>query len=208
MTTALVLFSGGKDSTVALWWAREYFDHVTALSFRYPARPAGEIAAATHLSQLAGVSTLSADLPFVAPLRDLEATDTSDPLATRGAYVPMRNLLFYATAAYFAEAHRASALVGGELQSDGVAYEDATVGFLEGVSSLVNRSRARSYLSGVHGQLAFHHPLIHLSDSAAMQLGRDLDAPIEQSWSCLEDGADPCGACVSCLDRQRALGVF
>lgn len=200
MRSALVLLSGGKDSAIALWWAQSKFDQISALSIGYPERPAQERRAAEHLAERADVTLIDCTLPFIETKRALQQEHSR--FITRNAYVPMRNALFYTVAAYYAECLGIEDLVGGQLRSDGIAYGDARSEFLTSLISLYGNTIPR----GQEGSgLRLHLPLIDISDAEAMRTGRDLGVPFELTWSCLENGADPCESCVSCLDRIRLL---
>lgn len=205
MSRALVLLSGGKDSAVALWWARERFHTVRALSIGYPERPAGERAAATRLAALAGCQLTAVDLPFMRSTRTL-LTERAGDTDTAGAYVPMRNLLVFAVAGYHAELLHADTVVAGQLASDGAAYSDATEEFFEQLTAIFRVSLSGSFLPGSR-ELNVALPLSTLSDVEAMTLGRRLGVPFDLTWSCLLDGPTPCQSCVSCRDRERALAA-
>ncbi|HEU4364821.1 MAG TPA: 7-cyano-7-deazaguanine synthase, partial [Candidatus Krumholzibacteria bacterium] len=95
LTRALVLLSGGIDSTVALWWARDRY-RVTALSFDGARRPKGEIRACTAVARRARVPHVRVDLPFLEARSD--------------GYVPGRNLVYHAAAISIAERRGARAV--------------------------------------------------------------------------------------------------
>ena len=204
MTKAIVVFSGGKDSTVALWWAMRNYDVVEALSIDHPTRPARERDAADHIAQVAGVLIHSLPLSFLRPVRELIG-ERHDSYVTRTAYIPMRNLIYFEVAAYFAEARVAEAVVAGQRASDGTAYLDATETYLRSIEALARDAMSASFLEHDSSTLRFVFPLINLSDRDAMTLGRSLGAPLELSWSCLEDAIEPCQQCISCFDRSNAL---
>jgi 7-cyano-7-deazaguanine synthase len=201
---ALVLLSGGKDSGIALWWSRQEFDSIVSLSIDHPTRPRGEARAARALAELAGSELIETSLPFILPVREI-TREAKEAFVTRSAYVPMRNLLFYATAGYYAEVNEVDVIVGGHLKSDGDAYSDALPEFFSAIEKLYGQVLDRSFAS-TRRSLRIALPLIDLSDAEAIALGRRLGAPLEATWSCLEDGPEHCGKCVSCLDRLRALG--
>src|SRR5882762_6676324 len=96
LTRALVLVSGGIDSAVALWWARERYS-VTALSFDGARRPRGEVRACRAIVRRARVPHLNVPLPFLEPSAD--------------GYVPGRNLVYHAAAISIAERRGAKAVV-------------------------------------------------------------------------------------------------
>ncbi|MFB8276955.1 7-cyano-7-deazaguanine synthase [Nocardia colli] len=203
MTNAVVLLSGGKDSAIVLWWARREYDHVTTLSVNYPERPRGEVLAARELSHKAGADHCEADLPFVSTARRLRGS-TSATFVSDNAYIPMRNLLLFSVAGYYAEIRCASRIVTGQLRSDGDVYRDARPAFSQQVSKILSDS-VRDNRAFRAEPLTIEQPLTKLDDESAIRLGRELCVPFELSWSCLEDGTEPCQACVSCRDRARLI---
>jgi 7-cyano-7-deazaguanine synthase len=203
---AIVLYSGGKDSTVALWWARRTFREVTALSFCYPSRPKAEQLTANAICREASIPQIEVELPFLKTLRDLR--EETHVYGRADAYVPARNLVFYAAATFYADAYQCSTLVGGHLRSDGNAYSDATPEFFLELQQLLRTGLRGSFAGAASGPaLTIELPLISLSDQQAVALGRSLGAPLEHTWSCWEDAARPCEQCKACQDRQSAMGA-
>jgi 7-cyano-7-deazaguanine synthase len=203
VSRALVLLSGGKDSAIALWWAMANHDDVTALSLDHADRPRREVLAARRLAKAAGSELIEGELPFVRSMGSARVAYGAG-LDTAGAYIPMRNLLFFAAAGYFAEKSGVERIVGGQLRSDGAAYPDATPQFFDALGKLLALTVSGGFTGDVHS-LTVDLPLMTLSDAQAVQLGLRLGVPFEMSWSCLHDGDFPCRVCVSCRDRARAL---
>lgn len=189
---ALVLLSGGLDSAVALWWALREGHDVVALSFRYPGRPLREARAARDLAARAGVRLVEADVPF---LREPEGGRFRD--APRG-YVPARNAVFYAAAAYHAEVLDRDAVVGGHNADDAARFPDASPAFFARLEALLGDG-----LWTPPGARAprLVMPLSRLTKRQVVALGRELRAPLGLAWSCYEDGDAPCAACPSCVER-------
>lgn len=202
MTDAICLFSGGKDSTVVLSWARHNFDTTVALSYEYPSRPIQETEAARRIASLLEVEHVEISLPFLSTVG--EFMSMQGPPQTEAAYIPMRNLVFHSIALNLAETRRVSVIVAGHIKSDGNAYEDASQAYLEAFYELANRG-TYAFGSGSAARIRLETPLITLQDDEVIQLGRELGAPLGESWSCLVDGSEPCGQCVSCRDRNRVI---
>lgn len=177
MKRAIVLFSGGIDSTVALWWARSRYD-VTALSFDGAGRPRGEIRACMSLARRAGVPHVRVDLPFLRTRPD--------------GYVPGRNLAFHAAALSIAEQQGAKAVIAGHNRSDASHYPDAREPFFRKLAAMADGIR-------------IIRPFRSMSDGEVAKLGVRLGAPLDRTWSCYRDGAAPCGRCAACVDREAAL---
>ncbi len=207
MKSALVLFSGGKDSTVALSWTLSHHENVVALSYDVPYRPRREVEAANAIADLLGVRLESVALPFMRDVATL--TRSAGPRQTGAAYVPVRNLVFHAIAYHLAQQWSMDVVVAGHIKSDYRAYADASPAYLRSIYDLATRGSDNAYLDealdNADGSVRLVLPLIDLSDDQVMDLGRRLAAPVDLSWSCLEDGAKPCGVCVSCQDRNAAV---
>jgi 7-cyano-7-deazaguanine synthase len=207
MTKALMLFSGGKDSTVALTWALSHHDDVVALSYDVPYRPRREAEAASAIARLLAVRLESVSLPF---MRDVATiTCSTQPRQTTAAYVPVRNLVFHAIACHLAQQWSMDVVIAGHIKSDSNAYSDASSEYLNNIYDLAAQGSDDNYLSEAprssSGAVQLILPLAGLDDGQVMELGRSLAAPVRLSWSCLEDGQVPCGRCVSCRDRHAAL---
>jgi 7-cyano-7-deazaguanine synthase len=202
MNSAFVLFSGGKDSTVSLAWAAEKFARVVALEFEVPHRPAGESRAAQRIAAEMGLELRTVPLPFLSDVASLGRSTDAAARQTAGAYVPARNLIFHSVAFHLAQCSTVATVVAGHIASDGSAYRDATSIYLRRIYRLAaDGTDCFGTLSSP--ELAL--PLDGLSDGQVIALGRQLNAPLHLSWSCLQAGSEPCGSCVSCRDRQLAF---
>jgi 7-cyano-7-deazaguanine synthase len=208
---AIVLVSGGLDSAVALFLARSARGcAVSGLAFDYEGRSAAERRAAEALASAAGVALETVALPFLRP-RDRMDLSADHPLARLGrevpaAYVPGRNLVFYAIAAARAEALGASAIVGGHVRGDAEGFPDAAPAFFRGLERLV----AAGALGARERPIEILTPLAGLEKREVARLAIALEVPLAATWSCYGDGPLACGACVSCEERAeafRTLGV-
>lgn len=189
MPRSLVLFSGGLDSAVALWWTLREGHDVVPLSYRYRGRPAKEARAARDLAARAGLTLVEADLPF------LSEPEPPAPGTPRG-YIPARNAVFYAVACYHAETLGCELIVGGHNADDASRFADARAPFfarLEGVlaDGLLGDGRAPRLVM----------PLAALSKLDVVRMGREMAVPLALAWSCYEDGEAPCGFCPACQER-------
>lgn len=177
LTRAIVLLSGGIDSAVALWWARDRYA-VTALSFDGARRPRGEVWACRAIAKEARVPHVRVDLPFLEARAD--------------GYVPGRNLVYHAAAISIAERRGARAVVAGHNKSDARHFADARPGFFRRLLTLAD---------GVK----IVRPFAAMNDVQVARLGQRLGVPLELTWSCYRDGAVPCGRCAACRGRRAAL---
>ncbi len=209
---ALILFSGGIDSTTALLWAQRRFSRLTALIVRYGQRHEIEVDNARTVAIRLGVEPLALDFPFGTWLKSA-LTDPGAPvpesLATaRDAdgvpttYVPFRNGIFLSLAAAIAESRGIYDLVTGFNAVDTPDYPDTTVAFSRKMTAAINegtgaRRRKRRFRT--------HSPLIELSKTEILRLGMSLGADYSYAISCYRGTERPCGRCPSCDIRARAF---
>ena len=212
---AVVLLSGGLDSTTVLAIAiREGFD-VHALSFRYGQRHALEIEAAKRIARSAGVnkhhivdidlrafggSALTADIP-VPKDRDLAIEANEIPVT----YVPARNTIFLSYAVALAEVINSSTIFIGVNALDYSGYPDCRPEYIEafeGMASLATRS-------GVEGRtkLTIRAPLIALTKAGIITLGKSLGVDYSRTTSCYDptDNGEACGRCDACQLRLKGF---
>src|SRR5437764_1142840 len=137
-TSAIVLLSGGIDSAVALFWARQQGYRLWALEFEYHLRPRRERECAAALAALTGATRMPVAVPFLYEAADLaEAGMKAEHLeqSPRG-YIPARNLVFYSIAGYYAEALQAGVIVGGHNREDAARFPDAGRSFFDTLGQL------------------------------------------------------------------------
>lgn len=175
--TALVLFSGGQDSTTCLYWAKENFGRIEALGFRYGQRHAVELRQAAKIAALAGVPYTVLDLSgTLSGSALLDAGDVNAPHAQApdlpASFVPGRNAVFLAHAAAFAFARGlrdgdgALHLVGGMCEADFSGYPDCRADFVHAM--------ARALGLGLGAALYIHTPLMHRTKAETWKLAADL----------------------------------
>lgn len=213
---ALVLFSGGLDSSVCLAMAVNKYGHdnVVALSITYGQKHKKEAMKARYLADYYQVELLSIDLGPIFVGSDcslLEASGVDIPHEDYASslkegdgkpvstYVPFRNGLFLSTAAAIALSHDCQHIYYGAHMDDaaGNAYPDTSEAFNKAISDAV-------YI-GSGNQLSIIAPFIDKSKADVVKLGLELGVPFEHTWSCYEGGDKPCGTCGTCRDRIRAF---
>jgi len=209
MKRALVVFSGGLDSTTALYWAREMFDEVYTLTFLYGQRHSLEVEMAKKIAERVGVKEhafLEVDLsqvggsaltdPSIEVPLDREPTEGGIPIT----YVPFRNGIFLSLAVAWAEVKGIGHLVGGWNAVDFSGYPDCREEFLRSMEKVINLGTK----AGVEGRpFHIHAPLIRLTKGEIIALGLSLGADYSWSLSCYQGGEVPCGHCDSCILRDR-----
>lgn len=212
--SAVVLLSGGLDSTTVLAIARSEGFTPYALSFRYGQRHAVELAAATRVAEAQGVarhviadidlrvfggSALTSDID-VPKHDDVDEVDESIPLT----YVPARNTIFLSFALAYAETVGASDVFIGVSALDYSGYPDCRPEYIEAYEAMANLATR----AGVEGQkLKIHTPLIEMTKGQTVELGLKLGVDYGLTSSCYDpDGSGrPCGHCDSCLLRLKGF---
>jgi len=211
---AVVLLSGGLDSTTTLGFARREGFELYALSFRYGQRHALELQAAAHSAvsqdvvehciapidlRLFGGSALTADIP-VPKARSLDDIGEGIPVT----YVPARNTIFLSFALAWAEVIGAFDIFMGVNALDYSGYPDCRPEFIEAYERLANLATK----AGVEGaRFKIHTPLISLTKSEIIKMGTELGIDYSTTISCYDptDSGDACGQCDSCLLRLRGF---
>lgn len=219
MKNALVLTSGGVDSTTALALAIEKYgkDHVLALSISYGQKHSKEIEAAKAVAQHYGVEQLFLDLglifqysncsllqqsteeiPEESYAEQIEKTGGETPVST---YVPFRNGLFLSAAASIALSRNCEIIYYGAHADDaaGFAYPDC--------SPVFNNAMNTAIYEGSGHQLRIEAPFVNKTKSDIVAIGLKLGVPYELTWSCYEGGDKPCGKCGTCIDRAAAFAA-
>lgn len=215
---ALVLFSGGLDSTTCLALAVDKYgaENVIALSIYYGQKHDKEIRAAQNLAKYYGVEWKTLDLTKIfadsncslLAQSDMEIPQTAyaDQLAETGGkpvstYVPFRNGLFLSSAASIALSNDCGVIYYGAHSDDaaGNAYPDCSTEF--------NDAMNRAIYLGSGDQLHIEAPFVELTKADVVKLGLELKAPYELTWSCYEGHDKPCGVCGTCRDRLAAFAA-
>ncbi len=212
MKSAVVVFSGGLDSTTALYWAKKEFEKVYAITFFYGQRHDIEVEMATVTAKNAGVEEhkiFEVDLSQFggSALTDkgieVPRTRSVEEIEERGipvTYVPFRNGIFISLAAAYAETKGCSNIVGGWNAIDYSGYPDCRPEFLKAMEEALNRG-TKLGAEGVSWKI--HAPLINLRKAEIIKLGLSLGADYSYSVSCYRGGEVPCGECDSCILRAK-----
>lgn len=209
---AVVLLSGGLDSSTTTAIAQKDGYEVIALSFRYGQRHNKELEAAQKIAQYLGIKEhLIVDINLAqwggSSLTDLSLSLPQDGLqegTIPSTYVPGRNTVFIAIALSLAEAKQASAIYLGINAVDYSGYPDCRPEYLETYQKLANLSSK----VGIEGKaIQLIAPLVHDSKVDIIKKAIQLGVPIEQTWSCYQGGENPCDVCDSCRIRNEALAL-
>lgn len=213
---ALVLFSGGLDSSVCLGLAVKRYgaDEVLALSVFYGQKHKKELEASEKVAAWYGVRRITLDLgeifrgsdctllegaaeeiPHEEYAAQLEKTDGA-PVNT---YVPFRNGLFLSSAASVALSHGCEVIYYGAHADDaaGSAYPDTSAEFNDAIT--------RAIYLGSGKALRIVAPFIDQPKSRVVAVGKEIGVPFQLTWSCYEGREKACGLCGTCRDRLRAF---
>lgn len=215
--TAVVLLSGGQDSTTCLFWAKRRFDKLTALSFDYGQRHSTELGAACSIAKLAEVEHVVLPLNVLAALGSSALVNHAEALTAGGgfedeaapgglpsSFVPGRNLLFLTVAAALAVKQGAKDIVAGVCQTDYSGYPDCRRMFIDAAQRALTLAMPSSA-----GPLVIHTPLMDLSKAEtvvlARRMGIDCWAALGRSVTCYEGRRPGCGDCPACVLRSRGF---
>ncbi|RZV33669.1 MAG: 7-cyano-7-deazaguanine synthase QueC [Chromatiales bacterium] len=206
---ALVVLSGGQDSTTCLYWALDrYGTHgVESVTFDYGQRHRTELACAATVAKIAGVTNRCLPIDTFAALggdalTDPEvevASDVDDSTGLPNTFVPGRNLIFLTYAAAYAYQRGIRHLVTGVAQTDYSGYPDCRE---ETINALQTALRL-----GMESEITIHTPLMHLSKKETVELARDLGALPAMAFThtCYNGQRPPCGTCPACLLRAKGF---
>lgn len=208
---ALVMLSGGLDSATCLYWAKEKYCDVSAITFNYFGRLVQEKRAAARLVKAAGIKNLiEIDLPFVKEAGDFFFYDRhfKNPGSDGGwssSYVPARNMIFYSIAAHHAEYLDAKWIIGGHNLHDVKFFKDASKNYIDKLNWLFKEGCLLCN-DGQAYQILL--PLAEMNRKQIIKLAINLKAPIELTWSCHREGSVHCGKCYACRQRLEAFDLL
>jgi 7-cyano-7-deazaguanine synthase len=208
---AVVLFSGGQDSTTCLFWAKMQFEEVLAVAFDYGQRHKVELEAAKSIVQKAGVKLEVLKLDLLSQLTfnsltspNLEVEKEKPDERPPNTLVEGRNMLFITYAAIFAKARNIHHLVTGVGQADFSGYPDCRNDFIVSLNETLNLSMDYDY--------TIHTPLMWKNKSEIWQLSDELgvfDLVQNETVTCYNGiKGTGCGECPSCGLRNKGLANY
>ncbi len=209
--SAVVLFSGGQDSTTCLFWAKQQFATVYALCFFYGQKHSRECEVARKVAEEAGVEFQLCDASFIALLGRNSLTDAAMEMDAEqpeggfpNTFVPGRNLFFLSIAAVFARERGVKHLVTGVSQTDFSGYPDCRDSFVKSLNVTLNLA--------MDEQFAIHTPLMWINKAQTWALADELgvfDLVRHQTLTCYNGlPGDGCGECPSCKLRMQGLREY
>lgn len=214
MSKAVVIFSGGQDSTTCLFWALKNFTEVEAITFNYGQKHAIELECAKHICQKANVKQIVIDMTFLGTIVDSALTSGGDVNEIKNglpaSFVPNRNALFITLAHAYAQKISASAIVGGMCQTDFSGYPDCRQLFITMFGDALD--------TGSGADIEILTPLMNISKAETFQLAESLgclDRVIAWSHTCYNGDRKTqhawgkgCGECPACLLRKKGYEEY
>lgn len=208
---ALVVFSGGQDSTTCLFWAKKHFKEVWALTFIYGQKHVDEVDYAQHIAEKARVHWEKMDVRFIASLSHNSLTDPTMKMdqqkpidSVPNTFVPGRNLFFISIAAVYAREHGFNHMVTGVSQTDFSGYPDCRDAFIKSLNVTLNLA--------MEEQFVIHTPLMWIDKCQTWEMADKLgvmDIVRNETVTCYNGvPGDGCGHCPSCKLRREGLEKY
>ena len=208
---ALVLFSGGQDSTTCLYWAKKHFRNVHTLCFTYGQRHTQEVKNAERIAKMADVTFQILDASIISHLAPNSLTDPTIVMdddkpadSYPNTFVPGRNMLFLTFAATIAYAKSIRHLVTGVSEADYSGYPDCRDTFIHSVNASLNLAMDKHFL--------IHTPLMWRDKKQVWQLADKLgvfDLVRNETLTCYNGIiAEGCGHCPACELRNKGLNEY
>lgn len=209
--SALVLFSGGQDSTTCLFWALKKFSSVRTLCFTYGQRHSIEVDIARKIAEKVNIPFQLLDASIISQLSSNSLTDINVKMDKEkpddsfpNTFVPGRNLLFLTFAAVIARSHGIDNIVTGVSEADYSGYPDCRDTFIHSANVSINLAMDE------HFQI--HTPLMWRDKTAVWQLADELgvfDIVRYETLTCYNGiPADGCGECPACKLRKEGLDNY
>jgi len=207
---AIVVFSGGQDSTTCLFWAKKNFKEVVAVSFDYNQKHIAELECAKDIAAELGVEHHILDMKLLAQLApnaltrsDIEIQQGEDG-APPNTFVDGRNMLFLTFAAVLAKQLDAPHIITGVCETDFSGYPDCRDIFIKSLNVTLNL--AMDY------QFVIHTPIMWIDKAETWKLADELaalDFIREKTLTCYNGIiGEGCGGCPACILRKRGLDTY
>ena len=206
---AIVVFSGGQDSTTCLFWAKKHFEHVELVTFQYGQRHDKEIEVAETIAKEQGLkhhlldmSLLSQLTPNALTQHDMDIEQEGDEMPN--TFVPARNLLFLSFAGALAYQLNAKNIIAGLCETDFSGYPDCRDSFIKSMNVTLSLSMDKDFV--------IHTPLMWLDKKETWALSDELgvlDYIRHNTLTCYNGIiGEGCGTCPACQLRARGLNAY
>ena len=212
MKKAIVLLSGGLDSSTALYLAKSQgFDEIYAITFEYDQKHDKELKSAIAIAKAAGVKehkivNLLLNQWSGCALTDPEMEVEDGHIERQdipSTYVPARNMVFLSVAASWADALDITDIFIGVSEVDYSGYVDCREEFIKAMENAINLGTVLG--AEKKQRITIHAPFMHLTKAEEVKLGVSLGVDFGLTWTCYRGGEHPCGVCDSCLLRAKAF---
>ena len=207
---AICILSGGMDSTLSAYIAKKDDYEIIAVHFNYGQRTEQkELKSFRDIcNDLNIVNKYEIDIPFFTQIGASALTDNSIDVPINGlesgvpvTYVPFRNGIFLSITAAIAEKEEAEAMYIGVVQEDSSGYPDCTDEFINDITKAINQGTKETT------SIEIITPLVHLSKQQIVQYAKELNVPLEHTWSCYKESDLACGVCDSCRLRLNGFSL-
>lgn len=205
---AIVILSGGMDSTTTLFIALHQGYEVIPVHFNYGQRTEKrELKSFNDICEYAGIKNkYIIDIPFFKQIGASALVDENLEVPTDGlkpgipiTYVPFRNGIFLSIAAAIAEKEGANAIFIGVVEEDSSGYPDCREDFIKKMQEAINAG------TKPETQIEIKAPLIHLKKEDIVKEAIKYNVPLELTWSCYQNEDEACGVCDSCRLRLKGF---
>lgn len=202
---ALVVFSGGQDSTTCLFWAQKHYQEVEAVFFHYGQRHHIEYESAKKIASMNNIKLHELHLDTFKELGGNSLLDHNESISEESdsglpnTFVPGRNLIFLTYAAALSWKIKAKHLVTGVCQTDFSGYPDCRQDTIEALEKAIQL--------GIDCPFEIHTPLMYLTKAETVKLAQSTGGLSAQAYShtCYEGAVPPCGKCPSCQLRSKGF---
>lgn len=207
---AIVVFSGGQDSTTCLFWALKRFEEIIAVTFDYNQRHKAEIDCAINITQELGIVHHILDMQLLNQLApnaltrvDIDVTDGEEG-ELPSTFVPGRNLLFLSFAGVVASQVGAKHIITGVCETDFSGYPDCKDIFIKSLNVTLNLAMDKQFI--------IHTPLMWINKAETWKLADELgalDFVRTKTLTCYNGIiAEGCGECPACKLRKRGYDDY
>lgn len=206
MSKALVVFSGGLDSTTLLYYALEHFDEVETLSFTYGSKHNDiEHEYALKTCEKLNIKNTLISLDFISQYfkSDLLKSGGDIPEGMyneenmKSTVVPFRNGIMLAIAAGFAESNDIDVLLLGNHSGDHAIYPDCRPEFIANIAGAIRE--------GTEKRIQVISPFCDMTKTDIVKLGAELGVDYSLTYSCYKGGKKHCGKCGTCTERKESF---
>lgn len=217
-SSALIVFSGGQDSTTCLGWAKSRFESIDTITFDYGQKHRVEIYQAIKIAKALEVNNMVLSIDAFSQLSDSALIDGSLDISSAhrtkpnlpASFVPNRNAIFFTLAHAYAQKQGIENIIVGINQTDYSGYPDCRQNFIEALELALNL--------GSDSNIKFHCPLLHLTKAETFKLSKEvgvLDLVLNESHTCYNgdhytknEWGYGCGKCPACILRENGWNAY